>query len=263
MPWLLLFPYAYPYVPDVDGCELSVYTTAGNPRASLAQLLVKVVSGALQLSNTIFNIGAMSLLTCVFYSPCSEFSVRGQSDGDRDYRHPRKKGEKAKQPISRTRRDSPAAGPSSIEDIKDGFPPLTELVEGVNKFTRNYFQLGFLPKKRFPETLLAHPTSIDVFLVVSILSISARLTPCLVRRYGSGVAAADFFIAQAQNLAQRRLYNEPTLELCQSFYLLSIAQQGSGMRNKSSVWKSYSPEACIDTNAPARSTWVLLCAWQH
>lgn len=191
------------------------------------------------------------------------FPVRGQPDSDRDYRHPRKKGDKAKQPISRARRGSPTAVPSSIEDLREGFPPLTELVEGVNKFTRNYFQLGFLPKKQFPEKLLSDPTSIDVFLVVSILSISARLTPCLAKRYGSGVAAADYFIAQAQSLALRRLYNEPTLELCQSFYLLSIAQQGSGMRNKSSVWKSYSPERYIDTNAPSRSTWVLLCAWQH
>lgn len=191
------------------------------------------------------------------------FPVRGQPDSDRDYRHPRKKGEKAKQPSSRTRRGSSTAVPPSIEDVQESFPPLAELVDGVNKFTRNYFQLGFLPKKQFPEKLLANPTSIDVFLVVSILSISARLTPCLARRYGSGVAAADYFIAQAQRLALTRLYNEPTLELCQSFYLLSIAQQGSGMRNKSSVWNSYSSNECIDANAPARSTWALLYAWHH
>lgn len=112
---------------------------------------------------------------------------------------------------------------------------MPDLVDGVNRFTRYYFQLGFINKKQFPEKLLNNPKSVNVFLVLSILSISARLSPCLRDRYGTGIHAAEFFMEKAQDVAAREVYSEPTLERCQAFYLLSIAQQGSGLRNKSYV----------------------------
>ena len=120
-------------------------------------------------------------------------------------------------------------------DEWDQLPPLTDIIDGINRFTRHYFQLGFIPKRQFPERLLKDHRSVSVFLVVSILSISARLSPALSVRYGSGIQAAEYFMERAAALAYDEIYEEPTLERCQAFYLFSIAQQGSGLRNQSYV----------------------------
>lgn len=120
-------------------------------------------------------------------------------------------------------------------DPWSGLPPVSDLADGVNRFTRHYFQLGFIHKSHFPDKILKEPQSVNIFLVLAILSVSARLSPSLRQRYGSGIHAAEFFMERAQKIASREVYSEPTLELCQAFYVLSIAQQGSGLRNKSSV----------------------------
>jgi hypothetical protein len=120
-------------------------------------------------------------------------------------------------------------------DDWDLLPPLPEIIEAVNKFTGNYFQLGFIPKLLFPERLRTQHRSVSVFFLLGVLSISARLTPALVERYGSAVRASETFMERASALAQNELYKDPSLERCQAFYLLSIAQQGSGMKHKSSV----------------------------
>lgn len=125
--------------------------------------------------------------------------------------------------------------PGSKTDEWDRLPPLPDLIDGINRFTRYYFQHGFIPKQQFPARLHHDPRSVSVFLVVCILSISARLTPALAARYGSGIQAAEFFMERASQLAYGELYQEPTLERCQGFYLLSIAQQGSGLKNMSYV----------------------------
>jgi hypothetical protein len=114
-------------------------------------------------------------------------------------------------------------------------PPLENIIDGVNRFTRHYFQLGFIPKQQFPERLRKNHLSVNPFLLLSILSISARLSPALCARYGSGIRAAEYFMDKASVLGVGEVYREPSLERCQAFYLLSIAQQGSGIRNKSFV----------------------------
>lgn len=170
----------------------------------------------------------------------SIFPVRGQPDNDREFRHPRMRTDKASRrdpaKIRREILDAPNPRTSSkASDEWDRLPPLHDIVDGVNRFTRYYFQLGFIPKAQFPQRLLENHQAVSVFLVVSILSISARLTPALAARYGSGMNAAEFFMERAAHLAYGEIYAEPTLERCQAFYLLSIAQQGSGLRNKSYV----------------------------
>ncbi|KAM0665900.1 hypothetical protein ACQRIT_007114 [Beauveria bassiana] len=157
-----------------------------------------------------------------------EFPSRGQPDLDRDYRHPRTRAERPKGAAVKAKR--PEEPPA---DSWDGLPPLDELVDGVNRFTRYYFQLGFLPKRQYPEKLRMSPHSCNLFLLLSILSVSARMTPALSVRYGSGVKAAEFFMERASRIALAQVYAEPSLELCQAFYLLSIAQHGSGLRNNS------------------------------
>jgi len=127
-------------------------------------------------------------------------------------------------------------GPPEIrpEDEWELLPPLPEVVEGVKTFTRHYFQLGFIPKQQFPLRLHQAPGDANVFLLLSILSISARFTPALAERYGSGMKAAEMFMDRAARLACSKLY-QPSLEICQAFYLLSIAQQGDAMKNPSYV----------------------------
>ncbi|EGY23557.1 uncharacterized protein VDAG_04995 [Verticillium dahliae VdLs.17] len=174
------------------------------------------------------------------------FPVRGQPDDDRDYRHPRMRAEKAsKRDLIKTRREvldvpvfplsvAPADRPKHADEW-DLMPPLPEIVEAVHLFTRKYFQLGFIPKQLFPARLQRDHRSVSVFLLLSILSISARFSLPLTRRYQGEIKAADFFMERASTLALNELYQEPTLERCQAFYLLSIAQQGSGWRNRSYI----------------------------
>lgn len=139
-------------------------------------------------------------------------------------------------------------------------PPLDDLIDGVNRFTRYYFQLGFIPRQQYPERLRADFRSANVFLLLSILSISARLSPPLSRYYGGGMEAAKYFTNRASALALHEIYEEPTLERCQAFYLLSIAQQGSGDSNKSYV-RYTNPQATLRTNTSDRSTWGYPSAW--
>lgn len=120
-------------------------------------------------------------------------------------------------------------------DEWDSLPPLSEIIDAVSRFMRHYFQLGFIPKRQFLEQLRKDHRSVCLFLLLSILSISARLSPSLTKRYGTGVKAAEFFMERAAGMVMSELYQEPTLERCQAFYLLSIAQQGNGIRNQSHV----------------------------
>lgn len=166
----------------------------------------------------------------------------------------------------------------SIVDVADDWhdlPPLADLVDGVNRFTRYYFQLGFIPKQQYLARLRNDHHSVNLFLLLAILSISARLSPSLRARYGTGVRAAEFFMGRASDMAIGEVYQEPTLERCQAFYLLSIAQQGSGLRNKSYVGPAQHenssagrgklirsrqkdqhghrrPHGCLDATAPRR-----------
>lgn len=175
----------------------------------------------------------------------SIFPVRGQPDNDREYRHPRMRADKSqKRDSAKMRRDildapvipSPVP-PKNIKGVDqwDYLPPLPDIIEAVNQFTRNYFQLGFIPKQAFTERLRTDHRSISVFLLLGILSISARFTPTLVERYGDGMKAAETFMDRASAVALSELYQTPSLERCQAFYLLSIAQQGSGYKNKSYI----------------------------
>jgi hypothetical protein len=177
----------------------------------------------------------------------SVFPKRGQPDNDREYRHPRMRADKgSRRDPTKIRRSildvaipplSASAGVKAPQRVDewDYLPPVPEIVDAVNMFTRHYFQLGFIPKETFTQRLQQDPRSISVFLLLGILSISSRFTPSLVRRHGNGMSAAERFMELGSTVALHELYKEPTLERCQGFYLLGIAQQGSGLRNKSYV----------------------------
>lgn len=114
-------------------------------------------------------------------------------------------------------------------------PPLEDLTDGVDRFIRHYFQLGFIPKDQYRTRMRDDYRSLNLFLLLSILSISSRLSPPLKARYGGSIEAAKHFTSRASNLALSEVYETPTLERCQAFYLLSLAQQGNGESNKSYV----------------------------
>ncbi|KAI8298812.1 putative transcriptional regulatory protein [Colletotrichum sp. SAR11_59] len=176
----------------------------------------------------------------------SVFPQRGQPDLDREYRHPRLRAEKAaKREADKARRSATSDGvprgpgaPGAARKPADEWallPPLPEIIDAVHVFTSKYFQLGFISKELLPQQLHRDHRSVSVFLVLGILSVSARFSPTLTERYGGEMKAVDFFMERASSLALNELYQEPTLERCQAFYLLSLAQQGSGWRNRSYI----------------------------
>ncbi|TLD33648.1 hypothetical protein PspLS_01382 [Pyricularia sp. CBS 133598] len=181
------------------------------------------------------------------------FPVRGQPDKDREYRHPRTKAEKSALRTNIRARggaDSLIASvpPSSAsghlalggqlgspedDDPWQILPALPVIIDAVTSFVHHYFQLGFIPKQMFMERLRTDHRSISPFLLLGIISISARFTPSLVKQYRTGIEASEVYIASASRLALKLLYDKPSLQTCQGFYLLSIAQQGSGLKNAS------------------------------
>ncbi|KAL2161215.1 hypothetical protein VTH06DRAFT_8435 [Thermothelomyces fergusii] len=104
------------------------------------------------------------------------FPVRGQPDQDREYRHTRARAEKSKaRDDTRARREARDGGaplrsslriPSGLAEAADEWdllPPLPEILESVNQFTRHCFQLGFIPKQLFPGRLRTQHRSASVF----------------------------------------------------------------------------------------------------
>ncbi|KAI2620544.1 hypothetical protein GGR54DRAFT_104232 [Hypoxylon sp. NC1633] len=174
------------------------------------------------------------------------FPTRGDLDADRLFRHPRLRAEKKAKSDIKVKKESPASPgfarnfladfkPPKLENEWDLLPGVSTVVDGINTFTRNYYQLGFIPKKRFPKQVQDNPSSMSVFLLLSIIAISARFNKGLIEAYGDGLKAATEFMHKAECLAVHELYLQPTLERCQAFYLLSIAEQGSGKSNTSYI----------------------------
>lgn len=182
------------------------------------------------------------------------FARRGEKDVDREFRiRPRKQvaqGVSPQQPTSFLGNQPtpvnsssfPASVSPTAETLlllagqrSENLPPRDEIVEGCRVFTTSYFQLGFLPKSVFLERLARDEQhSISKFLIVSILSISARFTPSLVHRYGSASNATDIFMKHASRMVPEEMY-EPSLERVQGFFLLAIAEWGNGDKNRSSM----------------------------
>lgn len=91
-----------------------------------------------------------------------------------------------------------------------------------------------MPKALFLERLSRNSRHISAFLLLSILSISARFTHSLIDRYGADGKAGEHFMNCAGRLVPDEMY-EPTLERAQAFFLLGIAEWGRGERHRSSV----------------------------
>jgi hypothetical protein len=94
--------------------------------------------------------------------------------------------------------------------------------------------VGFIPKALFLERLARDRRPASVFLLLSVLRISARFTPNLIRQYGADGKAGEHFMKCAGQLVSDEMY-EPTLDRAQAFFLLGIAEWGRGAKNQSSV----------------------------
>ncbi|CAG9984187.1 unnamed protein product [Clonostachys byssicola] len=187
-----------------------------------------------------------------------EFPRRGEGDSDRSFRRPRTVRAGAATLAHTPDRTPDSADTSLPTDVSfnnslqhtlvtqtvgvgairpgwETLPPYDEVVEGVQTLTTSYFQLGFLPKVLFFEEIRKNKESIDVFLLFSILSVSARFTPSLVRRYQGGDAATERFLSQATCLIQDRMF-DPSLNSIQGFFLMSIAEWGNGDKNRSLIY---------------------------
>ncbi|KAI1124272.1 hypothetical protein F5Y10DRAFT_32688 [Nemania abortiva] len=175
------------------------------------------------------------------------FPSRGDLDQDRAFRHPRQRADrKNKLDLVKVKREptsTPSLGldafsnyrPPRLANEWDLLPEMDVIVDGIHTFIRHFYQIGFIPKKMFIAGLRENAESVSVFLLLSILCISARFNKYFIKTYGDGLKAADEFMQKAQRLAINEIYLEPTLERCQAFYLLSIAEQGSGKSNTSYI----------------------------
>lgn len=114
------------------------------------------------------------------------------------------------------------------------FPPHDEIVAGCRVFVTSYFQLGFLPKAIFLDSITRNVNSVSPFLLSSILSVAARFTPSLVRRYGSSTRATENFLQIARAMAPAEMY-KPSLDRAQGFFLLAISEWGNGEKERSSM----------------------------
>lgn len=124
--------------------------------------------------------------------------------------------------------------PSVVPNSGLYFPAHEEIVAGCRVFVSSYFQLGFLPKAIFIQAITRSLNSVSPFLLSSILSISARFTPSLVRRYGGSERATENFLQIARAMAPAEMYR-PSLERTQGFFLLAISEWGNGDKERSSM----------------------------
>ncbi|KAI5476187.1 hypothetical protein MNV49_000348 [Pseudohyphozyma bogoriensis] len=134
-------------------------------------------------------------------------------------RYPKTSGSDEGQQQPQSRRESPAP-------IRDVLPPYSDVEEALHAFRSSYFQLGFLPLALFVEQLERNPESISLFLLLSILTVSARFAPSLVKRFGDAQAATEFYRQKAREMMGAEMLR-PSVQNCQAFFILSAHEWGS------------------------------------
>ncbi|KAH7317012.1 hypothetical protein B0I35DRAFT_266499 [Stachybotrys elegans] len=122
----------------------------------------------------------------------------------------------------------------STSDIWTLLPPQEELVHGCRVFLSTCLQVGFIPKSLFLEQMTTERESVNVFLLLNMLVISARFTPPLCKRFGHGKKAAGFFMDIAQIMVADEMW-KTSLENTQAFFLLGLADWGRGWRDRSAI----------------------------
>lgn len=96
----------------------------------------------------------------------------------------------------------------------------------------------------------------NVFLLLSILAVSARFTSSLVKRYGGHAKATKTFVDRAEGLVPSEMY-KPALDTIQAFILLGIAEWANGDRSRSLVSSLFTGLSNVILIKFHRLTWVL------
>ncbi|KAI5479960.1 hypothetical protein MNV49_002250 [Pseudohyphozyma bogoriensis] len=86
-------------------------------------------------------------------------------------------------------------------------PPLELVLEGCEAWFNGYFQLSFLHRPSFLHKLsIQSPTDpVSPFLILAILTVSARFTPSLIDRYGGTTEAVEVLSGRAHRLLAEML----------------------------------------------------------
>ncbi|WWD10154.1 hypothetical protein V865_008288 [Kwoniella europaea PYCC6329] len=167
--------------------------------------------------------------------------------------------------------------PNSISDL---LPPHDEVIEGVRVFLYNYFQLGFLPRAFFLEQVERDMSSVPLFLLLSILTLSARFTPSLIKRFGGGKEASIEMRRRAMGLLGDEIM-AASVERMQALFLLGVSEFGEGNGGRSwlltgmairmaatmrlhreatyNLPPGASPEDAIRSEMTRRSFWLIYC----
>jgi len=137
-------------------------------------------------------------------------------------------------------------------------------------FFESCFQLGFLHRPSFIHQLSTRPDTVSPFLLLAILSISARFVPALVAQNGSPTRASEHYAARAHELLLAELVS-PSLAAVQGLYLLGVHDYGNGVTFRAKVFLSIAREmagtlklhedlagASVIDNEVRRRTWHFL-----
>ncbi|KAH8881457.1 hypothetical protein GQ53DRAFT_702217 [Thozetella sp. PMI_491] len=127
---------------------------------------------------------------------------------------------------------NPCGPPSYSHELQ--LPPREEIVDACRVFINCCFQLHFIPKVRFLAQAEGDLDSINQFLLMCILSMSARFTPSLIKRFGGPAEASDFFVQRAEEMVLLEMY-KPTLETAQGLIFLGASEWAKGDCNKSLI----------------------------
>ena len=101
-------------------------------------------------------------------------------------------------------------------------------------FLFSYFQLGFLPRAFFLEQVTDDPSAVPTFLLLAILALAARFTPCLIRRFGGRKEASLEMRRRAMSMLADEMM-EATVERMQALFLLGVSEFGEGSGGRSWV----------------------------
>lgn len=191
------------------------------------------------------------------------FPARGEVDVERTHRRKRAKqahrGDEAASPKhcpspQRSRSVASSTLPSAdatsvlVHDSVDVVKPSTaaaelpeplEIIQAIESFSKCYFQISFLPQAFLLENIKERPECISRFLLLSILTVAAPWTSTFVKKYGGSRQAGEHFYGQAKMMLATEML-KPTLQACQSFFLLSIYQWGHGNSEEASMLVSVS-----------------------
>lgn len=215
-------------------------------------------------------------------SPVSQFarlaSYSGMPEGQADdaYVRPARNGQTFRSSISPPRTWQPSNapvetpspfGPVSWTLIVDGcqgerslpFGPNLRCMAptGLNRFflaafVSRFHQLGFLHRPTFLHELQTRTGAHSPFLLLAMLSVSARLTPSLLSYFGSIPEATNFFLSRTHAYLADGLA-APTLERVQALYILSLAESAEG--------NSFRAQMILDLARSMASTLGLNKAW--